>query len=599
MRLVWLAGGAVAMGGGIWSMHFVAMLAFRLPVPINYDVVTTLASFAAAVIVTSVGLFIVNRRPARWRNLVIAGTFMGLGISVMHYTGMAAMRVAARISYDPTLFVLSVLIAIVASVVALWMTERVSTIWTKIASGCVMGGAIAGMHYTAMAAAIYSSTTDNGTVTLPGMPPELLAMSVTAATFMILAFGLASSIADQRLAGEMALRAETLRRSERRLREVIEHAHDAIVIMDDQGLITAWNPQAEAIFGWSRDEAVGRRMTDLIVPPKHLAGHQAGIDRFRKTGKGQIFGRPVELTALHRSGREFSIEITVSALHEGDSTFFSGFIRDITQRQKVACELRDAKERAEAANNAKSAFLANVSHELRTPLNAIIGFSEVMSHGVFGTLDNSRYSTYIRDIHNSGSHLLNVINDILDISRAESNRLEIEDTLVDVGEAIAVSSSTVRMSAETTGINVTVECPNDLPALSGDKTRIQQILINLLSNAVKFTPRGGRVTVKAEIESTGGLLLTVTDTGIGMAPEQIAIAMSPFGQVDSRLARKYEGTGLGLPLTRRLVELHGGTLEISSILGSGMSVYVRFPARRVLPRPTRRADMDDRLLERL
>ena len=582
MRWIWLSGGAMAMGGGIWSMHFIAMLAFRLPVPINYDFATTLASLVAAVLVTGIGLFIVNlRQPPAMSHLLAAGSFMGIGVSAMHYTGMAAMQLPARTLYDPVLVALSVAIAVAASIVALWLTARVRTIWTRLASGCVMGAAIAGMHHTAMAAASYTLT-DMAGIAPSGMAPELLAMSVAAATFIILALGLASSLVDQRVALDMQAKASVMQQTEERFRAIIDSALDAIVIMDQTGTVAGWNPQAEAIFGWSKEEAVGRRMADLIMPTRYKAAHDAAFARSLQTK--EIRGRRLETMALHRSGREFPIEIAVSALSYGASILFSAFIRDITQRKASERDLREAKERAEAASQAKSAFLASVSHELRTPLNAIIGFSQIMATGVFGSLGNPKYQDYAKDIQSSGQHLLSVINDILDISRAEADRLELRESEIDMAGAIAASLKSVRTSADVGAVILDVQCPDDLPVLRADDVRIRQILINLLSNAVKFTERGGSVTTVARLETTGAMVLEVADTGIGMSEDQVAVALAPFGQVDSSLARKYGGTGLGLPLSRRLAELHGGTLDISSSSRVGTTVRVRFPAARVVPR---------------
>jgi len=235
-----------------------------------------------------------------------------------------------------------------------------------------------------------------------------------------------------------------------------------------------------------------------------------------------------------------------------------------------------AKETAEAANRAKSEFLANMSHELRTPLNAIIGFSSIMQKGMFGQL-NEKYAEYAGMVCDSGTHLLAIINDILDLAKAESNKLELCEEDVDIARVIALSSTIVREMAEKAGVNYDVTMVDVLPRVRADSTRLRQILINLLGNAVKFTPSGGNVSLSAEVTPDGGLQFRIADTGIGIPKDKMDVAMAPFGQVDSRLTRKYEGTGLGLPLTKRLVELHGGTLDLSSELGRGTVATVRLP----------------------
>jgi signal transduction histidine kinase len=235
-----------------------------------------------------------------------------------------------------------------------------------------------------------------------------------------------------------------------------------------------------------------------------------------------------------------------------------------------------AKDAAEAASRAKSEFLANMSHELRTPLNAIIGFSTIMRSGMYGQL-NEKYAEYAGNVCNSGTHLLAIINDILDLAKAESNKLELRQEDVDIARVVAMSSTIVREMADKAGVNYDVTLADVLPHVRADSARLRQILINLLGNAVKFTPSGGKVSLSAEATPDGGLQFRISDTGIGIPHDKIEVAMSPFGQIDSRLARRFEGTGLGLPLTKRLVEMHGGSFELSSEPGRGTLVTVRLP----------------------
>ena len=251
------------------------------------------------------------------------------------------------------------------------------------------------------------------------------------------------------------------------------------------------------------------------------------------------------------------------------------------QLQTANAELSRAKQKAEAASRMKTEFLANVSHELRTPLNSIIGFSEMINNEAHGAIGNDKYRSYVQDIHSSGQHLLGVVNDILDISKIEVGEFELQEDQVDVAETIETSLRIVHERAASAGITVTSDVASVLPVLRGDARRVRQILLNLLSNSIKFTASGGKVLVRAVGSDDGGISVSVTDSGIGIAAEDIEKAMMPFGQVDGRLNRKYEGTGLGLPLAKSLTELHDGRLTLKSAVGKGTTVTLDFPPARV------------------
>jgi signal transduction histidine kinase len=244
--------------------------------------------------------------------------------------------------------------------------------------------------------------------------------------------------------------------------------------------------------------------------------------------------------------------------------------------------LFEAVDAAEAANRAKSEFLANMSHELRTPLNAIIGFSDVINEEHFGAIGNPRYKSYVGDILLSARHLLTLINDILDVAKIEAGKLELEEAAAEPAELCHRALRLVQDRAARAGIVLACELPGALPRLRVDPRKVKQILLNLLSNAIKFTPRGGRVELAAARRADGGFGFSVRDSGIGIAPEDQPTALAAFGQVDSQLNRKFDGTGLGLPLSRALANLHGGDLELESAPGQGTTVTVILPKERLL-----------------
>jgi signal transduction histidine kinase len=256
---------------------------------------------------------------------------------------------------------------------------------------------------------------------------------------------------------------------------------------------------------------------------------------------------------------------------------------EATKRELEAttAHLETALEAAAAGSQAKSQFLATMSHELRTPLNAIIGFSEILGTGLYGPLGDERYKEYATSIYDSGRHLLGLINDILDFSKIDAGHLELEDDEIDLPELVRESMRMMQGQAKDAKVALFEQLESELPSLRADQRRIRQILLNLLSNAVKFTPPQGEIRVSI-VRRDGGIVVAVADTGIGIAPADIPRALERFGQVDSTLGRKYEGTGLGLPLSKRLAELHGATLEIDSELGRGTTVTVTFPAERVV-----------------
>ncbi len=353
IRLVWLTGGAAAMGVGIWSMHYVGMLAFRLPVSVQYDWPTVLLSLLAAIFASAVALFVVSREKMSFVQAIIGSLFMGSGIAGMHYIGMAAMRLPAMCRFSSAIVMISVVLAIAISLVALWLTfyfrgETKSGGWRKVVSAIVMGAAIPVMHYTGMAAASFTpSMVTEGSLSHALNISTLGTTSIIIVTFMALGLTVLTSFADRGFSAQ-ALKLES---SEKRSREILETALDAFVGMDSKGTIVDWNTQAVATFGWSRGEALGKLFFTIIIPERNRATYENGLPYFLASGRGAVLNKRIEITALHRDGHEFPIELAVTPIQWGETRLFTAFVRDITVRKNMEEALFVEKERAQVTLN--------------------------------------------------------------------------------------------------------------------------------------------------------------------------------------------------------------------------------------------------------
>jgi PAS domain S-box-containing protein len=350
---------------------------------------------------------------------------------------------------------------------------------------------------------------------------------------------------------------------------------EALLTTDRALTITSCNRGAELIFGYEAPELIGRSIGDLI-PVRFRAEHGRHVAAFASDPRHSlIMSDRGEICALRKDGTEFPAEASIAKAGIGDELGFTVVLRDVTERRRFESELHEARWAAEQASMAKSQFLATMSHELRTPLNAIIGFSQVIENRLFGA-DLDRYVAYAADIRSSGQHLLEMINDILDLSRIESGVEALQLEPVDPAKLIEASLLLVRERARIAGVTLSVTVDPDAPAARMDRRRIRQVVINLLANAIKFTPSGGRVEVSARPEQ-GGLALTVTDSGVGIAPEHLSKVFEPFVRIAEHRSLNPEGMGLGLSIARRICQNHGGHIDIASTVGRGTSVKVWLP----------------------
>jgi PAS domain S-box-containing protein len=376
------------------------------------------------------------------------------------------------------------------------------------------------------------------------------------------------------------------RASEARFHALFEQSPLSIQIFAPDGTSLEVNAAFERLWGISRQRL--REIGFNILADPQLARHGV-LDHVRRGFAGEVTEiPPVLYDAQSTVGADARpprwVRAFVYPLKDAAGRVSEVILihEDITAEKNREETMETAKEEAERANRAKTLFLANMSHELRTPLNTIIGFAEILSSEMFGPIENPDYKQYIRDIHESGRHLLDLINDLLDISRIEAGGVALEERKLDVAQVVNSCCRLVGERASKAGVEVACAVGRDLPALLADQRRVKQVLVNLLANAIKFTPAGGKVEITGSLDPDGGFLFTVRDSGIGIAPEDIETVMSPFGQVDNTLSRKYEGAGLGLPLSRNLMRLHGGELTLESVLGKGTTVTVRFPRERTV-----------------
>ncbi|HEY4135938.1 MAG TPA: PAS domain-containing sensor histidine kinase [Alphaproteobacteria bacterium] len=379
---------------------------------------------------------------------------------------------------------------------------------------------------------------------------------------------------------------EQAARSQSRLSSAIESISEGFLLRDSQGQLVVFNSKFQEFFSAVAGRLqIGARFADVLQALKdaEIAAPRArpALDAWIAV---QALAEPSPLAPFEMElvGDRW-IKISESLTMRRGVVVI---VNDITESKQREGALLRAKLMAEEANRFKGEFLANMSHELRTPLNAIIGFSEIMRAETFGKLGNDRYLEYSKDILDSSRHLLGIINDILDISKADAGKLQLYEEEVDLRQEITDAMRLFTEHANDVGLKLKTDLPDEPPPLWADQRKIKQILLNLLSNAIKFTPPGGEVRVKVAVDdegegATGDLLLLVSDSGIGIDSKDIEKVFSAFGQVESSLSRRYEGTGLGLPLSVALVELHGGKLELESAVGVGTKITVRLPKRRM------------------
>ncbi len=566
VRSIWLAGGATAMGMGIWSMHYIGMLAYHLPVAVYYYWPTVLLSLAAAILASAVALFVVSRNEMGALRIGIGGLLMGTGIACMHYIGMEAMRLPAMCQYSAGLVSLSAVLAIVISLVALWLsfhlrTETRALGWRKLTSAVVMGAAIPVMHYTGMAAATFRPMSTPVDLADSVEVTSLGAVGIGGVAMMVLALAILTSLVDRRFSAQSL----ELHLSEQRYRQLVDSAQ--VILWRsrlDSAQFSYVNREAEDLLGYPAQQWTNTPAFWI----DHLHPEDRELAESRCKGAADNQGaQQFEHRMIAAGGRVVWLRTAVRLVTgDGGTRELVGVMTDITERKR-------AQEAAEEASRSKSEFLANMSHEIRTPMNGIIGMTELL----LGTELTEEQEDFLAAVRSSAESLLVVINDILDYSKMEAGKISLEQVDFDLQECVGDAMRLLALAAHNKGLELAFHFGPDLPlALVGDSTRLRQVLLNLTGNAVKFTASGEvvlDVRTELRLDHEVKLHFSVRDTGIGIPRDKQAKLFRMFEQVDMSTTRQFGGTGLGLAISKGIVEMMGGEIWLESTAGAGSTFH--------------------------
>ena len=561
-RILWTYGGSLALGLGIWSMHFVGMLALQLSVLVWYDALLIFASAAAAILGCAIAFIVLTRpAPSSWL-LALASVFMGSAIAGMHYIGMAGMRMSSQVVYDPPIVAASVGVAIVGLSAALFLARNVietrnkPRAWIKKAgASALLSLSVVGMHYTGMAAAYFTSGAhgwqQNDELVL-GTYQLGLVIAVLSIALLCLA------LATTRFEGWSAA-------TRSRFENLLELAPQIVWFAGPDGLLTYLNPYWYEYTGASETKSLGTGWAAMI----HPEDRDQVVDGWQQAVKqGKEYEAELRLRAKDGTYCWFLVRSRSALDESGKVNAWLGIAVDIEQRKK-------AEEEAWAASQAKSEFLASMSHELRTPLNAIGGYAELLALGIRGPL-NSDQAQDIARIRRSQQHLLTLINDVLNFAKLDAGQAEYHITAVPVDEALHDTESMIAPQILKKGLGYSYKGAGKTAAVLADPEKFQQIVLNLLSNAVKFTDSGGSIELSSE--SRGKCIeIRVADTGPGISPEKLERIFDPFVQAERRLNQPVQGVGLGLAISQDLALAMEGSITVESVVGEGSTFTLSLP----------------------
>ncbi len=570
-RWGWVGAASIAMGGGIWAMHFVGMLAFEMGMPAAYDLSTTLLSLLIAIGVTGAAFAFVCRRTARVRDVLVGGPLMGVGVAAMHYTGMEAMRVPGNLAYSVPVVALSVVIAITAATAALWLTFRRNNVWQKLLAAGIMGLAIAGMHYTGMAAATFTATTEDGSpaahIAALGMGQQNLALYVAGATFLILFLAmLASSVDQQRVQRD-------LRASEARFRAAVQAVRGVVWTTDVAGRMAGEQPGWAALTGQTREAYQAYGWADAVHPDDA----QATIDAWNETVRMQgtfVFEHRVRSQDGH--WRHYAIRAVPSRAADGTISEWVGVHTDITEQREAETELLESNEEIQR-------FAYIVSHDLRAPLVNVMGFTSeleatradvrdaIAEHPDAARID-ADLGEALEFIKAAVTRMEGLIAAILKISREGRRTFQPEE--LDMGALLQGLVNATRHQTDTIGATVTIS--PGLPTLVADRVAIEQVFGNLLDNAVKYldSARPGQIELSAQSLSGHRARFSVQDNGRGIAVQDHARIFELFRRSGTQ---DRPGEGIGLAHVKALVRSLGGRIGVTSTLGRGTTFHVTLP----------------------
>lgn len=609
-RWCWLTGGAFIMGAGIWSMHFVGMLAFIMPMPMAYDFFWTGLSMAVAIVTAALAFLFFTIKKPQVKHYIMSGIVLGIAIPTMHYTGMAGMN-DVKIHYSLMPFLLSILIAIVAAVAALWLSVQSDKgtfsrrVQLKLGSALIMGLAICGMHYMGMYSAVF--VPQEMVHSAFSLDPTLLAIYIATIVISITLLGLILSTAKYFLAS-------IEQRDKNFLETILENMRGGVIACDMNAKITLINQSAEDIFGAelktiTQDDWLTKY--PFFKPGSHKVFKLEEYPLYRAL-QGETT-KDIELIATNREGNPVYLTVDGKPLIGNDNEKLGAVVvlHDITKLKKTeeelekkvktrTRELTESNQRlqaeinnhlktqaalekekgiAESASRIKSLFLANMSHELRTPLNAIIGYSELLQEEAEEKEGLQDISEVLKKINVASVHLLKLISDVLDISKIESGKTTLDLDTCSLDALVQEVIHMVEPMFKTKKIEFQCDIEKNLGIMLTDPTRLKQIFYNILNNAYKFTEVGmvKLLVIKQKINEKYWLVFSVIDSGPGIPQDKISLIFSPFMQVTNSLGKVHEGAGLGLAICKQFSQMMGGNITVESSKEKGSVFTVQIP----------------------